>query len=122
MPAASEVGVHDRLLDQVLAARPDLAEPLTAVLSHALSDPALRTAELQSNNRPGYQALLTVVVGGYYLDADVRRRIGYPGQEARPVRIEGYPVYMEEGLLDHLVDGTWVDRRGRVPGAGPVLP
>ena len=33
----------------------------------------------------------------------VRELICYPGQQARPVMPEGFPAYIAEGLLDHLV-------------------
>jgi hypothetical protein len=33
----------------------------------------------------------------------VHALIGYPGQQARPVMPEGFPAYIAEGLLDHLV-------------------
>ena len=33
----------------------------------------------------------------------VRELMGYPGQQARPVTAEGFPAYIAEGLLDHLV-------------------
>jgi hypothetical protein len=33
----------------------------------------------------------------------VQHRIGYPGQEPRPVSAFTYPEYLAEGLLDHLV-------------------
>jgi hypothetical protein len=29
--------------------------------------------------------------------------IGYPGQRARPVMPQGFPAYIAEGLLDHVV-------------------
>ena len=35
--------------------------------------------------------------------ARVREPTGYPGQQARPVMPEGFPAYIAEGLLDHLV-------------------
>jgi hypothetical protein len=43
----------------------------------------------------------------------VRKLIGYPGQEARPVQPDHYPAYVEEGLLDHLVSGAWASERNR---------
>jgi|GEM_PF-5905752 hypothetical protein len=33
----------------------------------------------------------------------VRELMGYPDQQARPVMPEGFPAYIAEGLLDHLV-------------------
>jgi hypothetical protein len=44
-----------------------------------------------------------VVAGTYYLDPQVRLRIGYDGQTARPVRPDNYPAFLAEGLLDHLL-------------------
>ena len=35
--------------------------------------------------------------------ARVREPTGYPGQQARPALPEGFPAYIAEGLLDHLV-------------------
>ena len=40
MPVASAVGVHERRLDAVLAARPDLAEPLLSLLADAAGQEA----------------------------------------------------------------------------------
>jgi hypothetical protein len=33
----------------------------------------------------------------------VRKAIGYDGQEPAPVPAFGYPEFLEEGLLDHLL-------------------
>jgi hypothetical protein len=104
MPAASEVGVADRQLDRVLAARPDLAQPLARAVAavdaddHEGSLERLRTADLAAHD-----ALLLIVAGGYYTDADVRRRIGYDGQRPVEVRPEIIPNYVEEGLIDPLL-------------------
>jgi len=62
-----------------------------------------RLDQLRAGEPSEYQALLTAVAGGYLLDADVRRRLGYPGQVARVLPREGVPAYVEEGLLDHLL-------------------
>ena len=35
MPSGSQAGVHERWLDRVLSARPDLAEPLTRLVRAA---------------------------------------------------------------------------------------
>jgi hypothetical protein len=104
MPAAGEVGVADGQLDKVLAVRPDLAEPLARALADA--DPAdheASLARLRERDRQAHDALLLVVVGGYYIDADVRRRIGYDGQQPVEVRPEIIPNYVEEGLIEPLL-------------------
>jgi hypothetical protein len=105
MPAASEVGVADRQLDRVLAARPDLAEPLARALAGA--DPSDRDgslARLLERDREAHDALLLVVAGGYYIDPGVRRRIGYTGQQPVEVRPEIIPNYVEEGLIEPLLE------------------
>lgn len=49
------------------------------------------------------RAVRTVVAGAYYLSPDVRARLGNDTDPAGPVRVEPYPAYIDEGLLDHLL-------------------
>jgi hypothetical protein len=104
MPAASEVGVADRQLDRVLAARPDLAAPLARAVAGV--DPDDRDGSLErlgAEDREASDALLLVVAGGYYMDAEVRRRLEYDGQQPVEVRPEIIPNYVEEGLVEPLL-------------------
>jgi hypothetical protein len=104
MPAASEVGVADRQLDAVLAARPDLAAPLARAVE--LADPADfegTLARLAAQDAEAHDALLVTVVGGYYIDRGVRRLLGYDGQVPVEVRPEIIPNYVEEGLIEPLL-------------------
>ena len=104
MPAASEVGVADRQLDRVLGVRPDLAEPLGRALERV--DPADHEgslARLLDADRAAHDALLLTVVGGYYMDRDVRDRLGYTGQVPVEVRPEIIPDYVDEGLMEPLL-------------------
>ena len=104
MPSASEVGVADRQLDRVLGARPDLADPLARALETV--DPADHEgslARLQDADPAAHEALLLAVVGGYYIDRDVRSRLGYTGQVPVEVRPEIIPNYVDEGLIDPLL-------------------
>jgi hypothetical protein len=104
MPAASEVGVAGGQLDKVLAVRPDLAEPLArAVAGVDPADHVTSLASLRERDREAHDGLLLVVVGGYYIDADVRRRIGYDGQQPVEVRPEIIPNYVDEGLIEPLL-------------------
>ena len=101
MPSASEAGVAGQYLDEVLAARPDLAEPLEAALAsvEGADDPiaALR-ADL------GHWMVITAVVpAAYFLNPAMREAIGYPGLEARPIDPDAAPDYLEDGLLDSVV-------------------
>jgi hypothetical protein len=116
MPAASEVGVADRQLDVVLGARPDLAGPLARAVERV--DPADyegSLARLHDEDRAAHEALLLTVVGGYYIDRDVRRRLGYTGQVPVEVRPEIIPNYVEEGLVEPLLARGPIYRP--VPGA-----
>ena len=104
MPAASEVGIADDQLDRVLRARPDLSEPLARALERV--DPADHEGSLEGlreQDPAAHDALLLAVVGGYYIDRDVRRRLGYTGQVPVEVRAEIIPNYVEEGLIEPLL-------------------
>jgi len=111
MPSAGEV-VGDERLRFVLGARPDLGEPLRAALRPELGDdPAARLAALERDAPDQHAALLQAVVFGYYTDADVRERLGYPGQVAKQLYSWQYPPYLEEGLIDKVVarGAVWRD-------------
>jgi len=103
MPAAGDV-VDDRRLAFVLRARPDLVEALRAALRPELGDdPGTRLAALAAEPESA-AALQLAVVAGYYTDATVRAAIGYPGQVAKPMTAFDYPAYIEEGLIDRVLE------------------
>lgn len=111
MPSAAEV-VNDEQLDFVLRARPDLLEPLAAALrSDMPADPAERLKALERDEPASLAALQLAVVGGYYTDRRVRELIGYPGQLAIEVRSWEYPPFLEEGLIDAVLErgAMWRD-------------
>ena len=103
-PGAGTLLCETGLLERVLEVRPDLAVPLARAL--AAGDPASFHA-LAASDPLAWMATLTVLTGGYYLDPRVRKRIGYEGQIAKPVRPDNFPDYISEGLLDHLLEGAW---------------
>jgi hypothetical protein len=107
MPAASEVDVHTRWVDQALRLRPDLRPFLTAAIVAAAAggpprEVVIRLAEQQPEV---FAALGQLTSGAYYMDDRVRQAMGYPGQEAR-----------------RLVDDTeeYLEMLGRVVERGPV--
>lgn len=103
MPSAASV-VDERRVAFVLDARPDLEDPLRRALRPELGsaiDARLRALETDSE---ALGALQLVIVAAYYTDVDVRRRIGYPGQVARPVDPLAFPEYVAEGLIDGVVE------------------
>jgi choline dehydrogenase-like flavoprotein len=109
MPAASDVGVHTHLLDRLLDARPDLSGPLSRLLSALRLRTNDKNVDLDAlhawaaGDRPGFAALRLIVAGAYYMSPVVRERLGYPDDVSQPVPAFGFPQYIEEGLLDHLV-------------------
>ena len=94
MPAPGSLDIGGRQLDLVLASRPDLADALRRALEAAsdVDDP------------PAHEALVTVVVAGYYLHPDVQGRLGYPGQVGEVVRRDGYPDFLHEGQLERVLE------------------
>ncbi len=88
MPSASEAGVAGEWLDAVLAVRPDLEAPLAAV-----------TRVDREREPEGFAALTAAVTAAYYMNPQVRERIGYAGQQAIPFDPD-HEDYLEDGLLD----------------------
>ncbi len=100
MPSAAEVVSDDRLRF-VLRSRPDLVEPLVAALRPELGDTLEQRLETLARDEPANLAALhLVLVGGYYTDKTVRELIAYPGQMAIDVKLNEVPAYLDEGLID----------------------
>lgn len=105
MPAASEIGVSGRQLDKVLRARPDLLEPMSRGVGELdATDLERSLSRLQAADPLAHDALLMTVVGGYYTHPDVRKRLAYDGQQPVEVRPEIIPNYVEEGLIDPVLE------------------
>jgi hypothetical protein len=112
MPAASEVGVADGQLERVLEARPDLIEPLRRALAGGDAEDAERTlAAIQAADPPAHDALVLVVVGGYYIHPRVRELLGYDGQVPADLEPEAVPPYVEEGLIEAVLARGPIHRR-----------
>src|SRR5262245_46405906 len=101
-PPASQSGVAGEGLDQVLSVRPDLAPGLRALLAAAAGRAASAfISELQSTDPAGFGLLTELVPGAYFLNPDVRARLGYHGQGPRP--IDPHPDYLDDGLLQSVI-------------------
>jgi hypothetical protein len=122
MPSAAAV-LTDARLQFVLRSRPDLVQPLRTALRPELGgDVADRLAALAAETT-NLSSLQLAIVAGYYTDADVRERIGYPGQVAQTLYSWKVPPYIEEGLIDAVVarGPVWRDpATGRRPEAGAL--
>jgi hypothetical protein len=109
MPSASEAGVAARWLDEVLRLRPDFGPPLATVLDAMKAvDPAAGVARVRAEDPAGFGVLAEVVAGGYFLNPEVRKAIGYPGQQSVPIQQEDPPDYEQDGLIASVIS------RGRV--------
>jgi hypothetical protein len=103
MPSASGAGVAGEFLDEVLAARPDLAAPLESALDSVFGlEPVAALAALR-NDAVGWGVLTAVVPAAYFLNPAMRAAIGYPGLEARPIDPDAEPDYLADGLLDSVI-------------------
>ena len=96
MPAASAVGVSGELIDRCLEAAPALGAPLGALLADLAGDsPGESVRQLAADRPEDFAVLSTAVVGAYYLSAEVRDLIGYPGQQPSPLSVVGEPDYLD---------------------------
>ena len=103
MPSASSAGVAGQYLDEVLAARPDLAEPLEAALASVAGLDAEAAVDALRRDAGGWAVLAAVVPAAYFLNPAMREAIGYPGLEARPIDAAAEPDYLADGLLDSVI-------------------
>lgn len=102
MPSASQAGAARDGLDQVLAARPDLADGLRDLLARARGRAAAEVvAELREGDAAAFGVLAEVAAGAYFMNPEVQRGIGYTGQGPRP--IDPRADYMEDGLLEAVI-------------------
>ncbi|HVJ41896.1 MAG TPA: hypothetical protein VM639_10370 [Dongiaceae bacterium] len=106
MPAASEVKVHETMLDHIVALRPDLREDLLRGLTKAAGRNATEAAnDLNKTDAAALSAIGLVASAGYYMTPRIRELIGYPGQESRPDSDpDAVPEYVKNGMLQQVID------------------
>jgi choline dehydrogenase-like flavoprotein len=104
MPAATDVGVADDLLDAVVHARPDLVDDLRRALADDVTDAWDGVQRLRRVDSGAYRALVLLVLAAYYRSPEVAARIGWAGPLATPVGRFDFPEYLSEGLLDHVLE------------------
>lgn len=106
MPSASQVGVHEAVLDRILSLRPDLVENFLRGLNKASGqEPRAAANLLNKEDTPALSAIGLVASAGYYMEPRVRKLIGYPGQEKRPeADPDATPEYVTNGMLQQVID------------------
>ncbi len=104
MPAARDVGVHLDGLDKVIRFRSDLLEAFREAMKVVSGQPANVAADLLFAEHPElFQSLGLIASGAYYMDPEVRRLIGYPGQESLTYDADASPPYVKNGALDEVL-------------------
>jgi hypothetical protein len=106
MPSASEVNVHGDILDHILGLRPDLRDNFMRGIAAASGrDPTEALNDLNKSDAAALSAIGLVASAGYYMTPEVRRLIGYPGQESRPdPEPDAVPEYVANGMLQQVID------------------
>jgi hypothetical protein len=100
--SASQAGVAQDGLDQVLAVRPELAAPLKEILQSGRGKNHREwKMELQTKDPAGFGVVAEVVAAAYFLHASVREKLAYAGQTPRP--INPHPDHLDDGLLEPVV-------------------
>lgn len=103
MPSASQSGAAGEWLDAVLAARPDLSEPLLALVARVDGrDPATVIADLQANDPSAFGLLTEVVPNAYFMNPAVRELVGYPGQVGLDPDLAWPPDWLD--LLEPVIE------------------
>lgn len=105
MPSAERAGVSGRWLDELMRSRPDVGPGLASLVQRLMgSEPEGAIRALQANEPASFDLLTEAVVGAYFLNPDVRRLAGYPGQLSVPIEREVPPDYEQEGLLASVIN------------------
>lgn len=100
MPRASDAGVPGVGVAAVLRARPELAEPLDALLTAGRGhEPAAYVLHLREGEPEAFSVLSLVVVGGYLQDPVVQGVLGYSGRTPAPLDEPDAPDSFEAELL-----------------------
>lgn len=87
MPSASEAEVPTTWILKALEYRPDLKAVFLAALDTcAGQDPANALEWLNRNDTVSFDAIGVLTSGAYFLNPDIKARIGYPGQLPVPAK------------------------------------
>jgi hypothetical protein len=113
-PSATSVGVHERMLDDVLDFRPDIVEAFLRGLSAInAADLSVSVNTLYKVDPEAFSAISLAASGGYYMTPKVRDIIGYPGQESVTYDAHAVPDFLLNQQLEN------VTRRGPIYRSTP---
>jgi hypothetical protein len=95
MPSASQVGVHTQWIDVALAARRDLVNDFHASLAVGTLEDPQGAVEALHQQSALFDAFSVLTAGAYLMIPEIKQRIGYPGQESRPISGDDVPEYID---------------------------
>ncbi len=98
MPSASQAGVGAAGLAEVLKFRPELKPTLEAIMAQCEGKPA--DLALKSLDANSFGTLTEIVASAYFMNEEVRTKLHYHGQRAKPI----LPETIDEALLQPVMD------------------
>lgn len=103
MPSATSVGVHEKLLDDVLGFRPDIVEAFFRGMGKIDgNDLSASVNALFRDDEEAFGAVSLAASGGYYMTEPVRKALGYPGQESLTYDAYAVPDYLVSHMLERV--------------------
>jgi hypothetical protein len=107
MPSASDADVPTQWIDKALEYRPDLESSFIRALNFASGkDAAVAIDSLNREDAEAFDSLGVLTSGAYFLNPEVKKLLGYPGQVPSPANDD--------------VD-TYSDMLSRVLERGPIF-
>jgi hypothetical protein len=117
MPAATEIDVHNLGVETVCGLRPDLIEPVRALLARVDAAPPADVAALMAGHPEEFPALSELVASAYFLDPRIAELLGYRARKALPLGdLDAQDAELAELTAAVTDKGTAVFRA--TPGAG----
>jgi hypothetical protein len=105
MPSASQVNVATELSERVFAVRHDLVDTVKSALGKVSGLAGEAAAKKLAEMDPaGFHAVTVVASAGYFMSPVTRNALGYPGQESRPFDPHKTTDYLDDGLLQPVID------------------
>lgn len=108
LPAGREVGAHQDLLDEVLAADPALIGAVAEAGQRALAGGSLSLDDLDAWGAEVREPALFALTAAYYMSRHVHRALHYPGPVSNPIALAKPDEVCSDDLLEP------VRRRGSV--------
>jgi hypothetical protein len=104
LPSGRSMAAQDELLDRVLTADPRLQPVVRRVGGLAAAAETCTLADVETWAGAETEQLVFALHAAYYLSKDVRRALGYPGQERRPITLATSEEVCSDQLIAPVID------------------